>query len=167
MSDHKRPRETVLIRRNYKRFGKLQINLTELYSNKLMVSYATGSPFKKIPTQNISQDFSTILTDMLENNGNNEVNEDILGRMSAKERDTFKIILDSSGLRGKAIKIRDKPRTINQMIARLEVIQGSVLAGGDAPELYKEAIDLIKVLTMADKIDREEADTVISDLQLL
>ena len=153
----------VFLKRNNKRFGKLQINITELYKNKLMIAYISGSPFQKIKTKKITDDLSGLLIDIIETEGKNEINEDTLGRLSSEERDIFNTIIDYSGLRS-FLKLKDKPRTINQCIARFQVLQGSIEAGNDNKEVLKEAIELLKILVLANKIDKEEADSIIESL---
>lgn len=155
--------DKVFLKRNNKRFGKLQINVSELYKNKLMVAYVSGSPFQKIKTKTISEDLASILIDIIETEGKNEINEDILGRLSSEERDIFSTIIDYSGLRS-YLRLKNKPRTINQCIARFQVLQGSIEAGNDSIEVIKEAVELLKILVLANKIDKEEADTIIESL---
>ena len=153
----------VFLKRNNKRFGKLQINITELYKNKLMIAYISGSPFQKSKTKKITEDLASLLIDIIETEGKNEINEDTLGRLSSEERDIFNTIIDYSGLRS-FLKLKDKPRTINQCIARFQVLQGSIEAGNDNKEVLKEAIELLKILVLANKIDKEEADSIIESL---
>jgi hypothetical protein len=134
--------EKTLIRKGYTRFGALQISIDQLYNNKkLMIYLVTGSPCTTIKNQKISDDLATILIDLLEHYGKNEVNEDLLGRLSSAERDLYKSILDRSGLR-KFLKIKDKPRTIKQVIARFELLQGAIEAGNTAREIIQEALQL-------------------------
>jgi hypothetical protein len=52
----------IVLKKNYKEFGKLQINELHLHnSNKLMVSYLSGSPImdKELKTQIISDELSS------------------------------------------------------------------------------------------------------------
>jgi hypothetical protein len=150
--------EKTLIRKGYTRFGALQISIDQLYNNKkLMIYLASGSPCTTIKNQKISDDLATILIDLLEHYGKNEVNEDLLGRLSSAERDLYKSILDRSGLR-KFLKIKDKPRTIKQFIARFELLQGAIEAGNTAREIIQEALQLVTILQAADKMTREESD---------
>lgn len=158
------PVEKTLIRRGYRRFGALQISIDNLYNNKkLMVSLVTGSPCKTIKNQKISDDLATILIDIMEQNGRNEVDENLMARLSSAERDLFKAILDRSGLR-KILKIKDKPRTINQVVTRFEMLQGSIEAGNVAKEILAEAVDLLSILQAANKISKEEGDEFIEIL---
>jgi hypothetical protein len=150
--------EKTLIRKGYARFGALQISIDQLYNNKkLMIYLVTGSPCTTIKNQKISDDLATILIDLLEHYGKNEVDENLLGRLSSAERDLYKSILDRSGLR-KYLKMKDKPRTIKQVITRFELLQGSIEAGNTAKEIIQEALQLVTILQAADKMTREESD---------
>ncbi len=150
--------EKTLIRKGYSRFGLLQISIDQLYNNKkLMIYLVTGSPCTTIKNQKISDDLATILIDLLEHYGKNEVNEDLLGRLSSAERDLYKSILDRSGLR-KYLKMKDKPRTIKQVITRFELLQGAIEAGNTAKEIIQEALQLVTILQAADKMTKEESD---------
>jgi hypothetical protein len=158
------PTEKTLIRRGYRRFGSLQISIDNLYNNKkLMVSLVTGSPCTTIKNQKISDDLATILIDLLEQNGKNEIDENIMGRLSSSERDLLKSVLDRSGLR-RILKIKAKPRTISQVVTRFEMLQGSIEAGNTAKEIIKEAVELLTILQAAGKISKEEADDFVDIL---
>jgi len=156
--------DKMLIRKGYTRFGALQISIEQLYNNKkLMVYLVTGSPCKTIKNQKISDDLATILIDLLEHYGKNEVDENLLGRLSTHERDLYKSILDRSCLR-KFLKIKDKPRTINQVVTRFEVLQGAIEAGNTAKEVIQEALQLVTILQAANKMTREESDEFVEIL---
>ncbi len=39
------------LKRNYEKFGILQVHMNKLYDGTLMICYLTGSPFMKIKTK--------------------------------------------------------------------------------------------------------------------
>ena len=51
------------------------------------------------------------------------------------------------------------------MVERFEILQGSLVAGNDSPEVIKEAIDLIKLLNTAGKINTEDALELIKSIE--
>lgn len=155
------------LKRNYKAFGKLQINELELHSkNKLMVSYLSKSPImdKELKTQIISEDLSSIIIGILDTLPNNEIDIRKVNRLSEKERNIFNKLIFRSGL-SKDLKYKQKPRTIQDMVERFEILQGSLEAGNDSPEVIKEAIDLIKLLNTAGKINSEDALELIKSIE--
>jgi hypothetical protein len=127
-----------------------------------MLSYKTGSPFTKIKTMKISDDLQSLLIDIVETEGKNEINENTLGRLNDKERELFKLLLNVSGLT-KDLKYRHKPRTIQQVVQRFQLLQGSIDAGNDSQIVINEALDLIKILVMAGKIEASDADDIIKE----
>ena len=154
----------VKLRKNYKQIGNLQIHLVDLYEGKLKVLYISGSPYPKVRTQTVSEDLQSLLIDIIETEGTNEINRTIVGRLSDKERDLFHMILKDSGL-VKDLKYKTKPRTVAETEERFKVLQGSVLAGNDNQEIINELIGLIKVLVVAGKVDAEEASEILTDLE--
>ncbi len=141
----------VYLRKNYKLFGKLQLHNGHLFNNKLMVYYATGSPFQKLKTKTISNDLATILLDILDTEGKNEINQSIVGRLSDEERVIFKMLMDMSGLT-QQMKYTHRPRTIDEVIARFKILQGSIDAGGDNELIVDELESLVKILKLAGRI---------------
>jgi hypothetical protein len=154
------------LKKNYSLFGILQINVVKLYDNILMLSYKTGSPFTKIKTQKISDDLQSLLIDIVETEAKNEINENTAGRLSDKERMLFKDLLNVSGLT-KDLKYKQKPRTIQQVVERFKLLQGSVDAGNDSRVVINEAIELLKILVLAGKVEAQEADNIIKDFETI
>lgn len=160
MTDNKK------LKKNYKEFGKLQINELQLHnSNKLMVSYLTGSPVmdKELKTKTISDDLVSIIIGILDTLPKNEIDIKKVNRLSEKERNTFNKLMFRSGL-AKDLKYKARPRTIQDMIDRFEILQGSIVAGNDSQEVINEAIELVKLLHTADKINTEDATELIKNL---
>jgi hypothetical protein len=157
----------VETKRNYKAFGKLQINELELHSkNKLMVCYLTKSPVmdKELKTQIISEELASIIIGIIDTLPDNEIDIRKVNRLSEKERNIFNKLILRSGL-AKDLKYKEKPRTIQDMVERFEILQGSLMAGNDSPEVIKEAIDLIKLLNTAGKINTEDALELIKSIE--
>lgn len=158
--------ETVKLKKNYVKFGKLQIHEINLHSsNKLMVCYLTGSPLmvKDLKTQIISDDLASIIIGIIDTLPKNEISSNKVNRLSEKERNIFNRLISLSGL-AKDIKYKQKPVTIQDMIERFEIVQGSIIAGNDSRETINEAITLIKQLSMADKIKPEDASLLLEEL---
>jgi hypothetical protein len=158
--------ETVKLKKNYVKFGKLQIHEINLHSsNKLMVCYLTGSPLmvKDLKTQIISDDLASIIIGIIDTLPKNEISTNKVNRLSEKERNIFNRLISLSGL-AKDIKYKQKPITIQDMINRFEIVQGSIIAGNDSRETINEAIALIKQLSMADKINPKDASLLLEEL---
>jgi hypothetical protein len=156
-----------VLKKNYKEFGKLQINELLLHnSNKLMVSYLSGSPImdKELKTQMISDELSSILISIIDTFPNNEVSLTKVNRLSEKERNIFNKLMIRSGL-AKELKYKQKPRTVQDMVDRFEIVQGSIIAGNDSQEVINEAIELIKLLHLSGKIETSVATELLSELK--
>lgn len=152
----------IKLRKNYKKFGNLQINLVDLYDGKLKVLYITSSPYPKAKTQTVSDDLQSLLIDIIDTEGTNEINRTIVGRLSEKERNLFHMLLKDSGL-VKDLKYKTQPRTIAETVERFKVLQGSILAGNDNQEVINECINVIKILVVAGKLDAREANDIITE----
>lgn len=155
------------LKKNYREFGKLQINELQLHnSNKLMVSYLTASPLmdKELKTQIISDELTSILISIIDTLPKNEVSITKVNRLSEKERNIFNKLMLRSGL-SKDLKYKQKPRTVQDMIERFEIVQGSIVAGNDSQEVINEAIELIKLLHLSGKIETEDATTLLNELK--
>lgn len=154
------------VKKNYKAFGKLQIHEINLHShNKLMVSYLTGSPImdKELKTQIVSDELASIIINIIDTLPHNEIDIKKVNRLSDKERTIFNKLILRSGL-AKDINYKAKPRTVQDMVDRFEILQGSVIAGNNSQEVINEAIELIKLLSLAGKIDSGSAVELIQDL---
>ena len=146
---------TRKIIRNHEPFGKLQIDTTRLLTkNILKVNYITGSifPNKIIPKMfPISDDFKEILIDLIHTEGENEINETLQAKLSIREQEILKLIIEYSGLASQ-IKFKPIKRNIGALIDRIKVIQGSIEAGLDNDELIDEFMSIIKILHAGKKI---------------
>lgn len=154
------------MRRGYKKIGNLQVHHADLYEGKLKVLYISSSPCPKLKTQTITEDLQTLIIDLVETEGNNEINRTIVGRLSDKERELFNNFLKCSGMITN-IKYKIKPRTIQEVQERFTILQGSIIAGNDNKETIDECIDLINVLTVAGKIDPQDAQEILDEFKRL
>jgi hypothetical protein len=158
--------EIVKLKKNYVRFGKFQINEHALHTtNKLMVSYLTGSPImtKELRTQVLSDELASIIINIIDTLPNNEVDIKKVNRLSEKERNIFNKLIMGSGL-AKDLKYKAKPRTIQEMVERFEIVQGSINAGNDSQVVINEAIELVKTLSVAGKISATDASELLGEL---
>ncbi len=69
--------------------------------------------------------------------------------------------MDASGLT-RNMKYKHKPRTINEVIKRFELLQGSIDAGNDSQVVINESIELLKILVIAGKVDADVANEIIN-----
>lgn len=159
--------EVKKLKKHYVEFGKLQINETQLHtSNKLMISYISGSPVmnKDLRTQIISDDFSSIIISILDTLPKNEIDIKRVNRLSAKERKIFNSLIHLSGL-ARDLKYKQKPITVQDMVDRFEIVQGSIIAGNDSKEVIDEAIELLRDLKLAGKIQADVAAELLEELK--
>lgn len=159
--------EVKKLKKHYIEFGKLQINETQLHTNnKLMVSYISGSPVmnKDLRTQIISDDLASILICIIDTLPQNEIDVKKVNRLSAKERKIFNSLIHLSGL-ARDLKYKQKPITVQDMVDRFEIVQGSIIAGNDSQEVINEAIELIKDLRLAGRIPADKAAELLEELK--
>ncbi len=159
--------EVKKLKKHYVEFGKLQINETQLHTNnKLMISYISGSPVmnKDLRTQNISDDFSSIIISILDTLPKNEIDIKRVNRLSSKERKIFNSLIHLSGL-ARDLKYKQKPITVQDMVDRFEIVQGSIIAGNDSKEVIDEAIELLRDLKLAGKIQADVAAELLEELK--
>lgn len=155
------------LKKNYREFGKVQINELQLHTNnKLMVCYLTGSPImdKELRTQIISDELASIIINIIDTLPKNEIDIKKINRLSEKERNVFNKLILRSGL-SKDLKYKQTPRTIQDLIDRFEIVQGSIIAGNNSLDVIKEAMDLIKLLHTAGKISSEDATELLKELK--
>lgn len=159
--------EVKKLKKHYIEFGKLQINETQLHTNnKLMISYISGSPVmnKDLRTQIISDDLASILIGIIDTLPQNEIDVKKVNRLSAKERKIFNSLIHLSGL-ARDLKYKQKPITVQDMVDRFEIVQGSIIAGNDSQEVINEAIELIKDLRLAGRIPADKAVELLEELK--
>lgn len=159
--------EVKKLKKHYIEFGKLQINETQLHTNnKLMISYISGSPVmnKDLRTQIISDDLASILIGIIDTLPQNEIDVKKVNRLSAKERKIFNSLIHLSGL-ARDLKYKQKPITVQDMVDRFEIVQGSIIAGNDSQEVINEAIELIKDLRLAGRIPADKAAELLEELK--
>ena len=149
------------LKKNYTTFGILQIHHSDLYDGKLKVLYLTGSPFPKVKSQKVSPDLQSLLLDLIETNFENEIDDQTVQRLSERERNIFHTLLKGSGLQQR-LKYTLKPRTIADIQTRFELLQGSIEAGNDSKDVINEAIDLLKLLMLAGKVNADEGNEIIN-----
>lgn len=158
--------EVKKLKKHYVEFGKLQINETQLHTNnKLMVSYISGSPVmnKALKTQTITDDLASILIGIIDTLPNNEVDIKRVNRLGNKEREIFNTLIHLSGL-ARELKYKQRPRTVQDMVDRFEIVQGSIIAGNNSQEVINEAIELIKDLRLAGRIKPDVALELLEEL---
>ena len=152
------------LKKNYVKFGILQIHHRDIYDNKLKVLYLSGSPFPKVRSQMVSDDLQSLIVDIIETNAENEIDNTTVQKLTNRERDIFHTLIKSSGLQQK-LKYKYKPRSIDDVKKRFEVVQGSIEAGNDSKEVIDEALDLVKILMLAGKIDPEEGKDLLKSFE--
>lgn len=157
--------ENKKLKKNNVEFGKFQINEIELHAhNKLMVSYLSGSPFMPIKSQKISDELASIIIEIIDTKGKNEVDIKKVNRLSEKERNIFSTLVIKAGL-SKDIKYKETPLTVDDMIARFELLQGAIIAGNNSPIIVEEVVNLIKMLNLAGKINDIDSLELLNELK--
>ena len=152
----------MTIKKNYKKFYKLQINVMKLLDNKLMVLYETGSPFSRyIKTQTISPEFASVLLNLIDTN---ELNYEMIKRLTEEEKKLFNIIMTQSGAKTE-LKYKEPELTEEDLLKRFELLQGSIRSGNNSNEVLKEGIDILKRLNKLGRIDDEQLNEILNSLE--
>ena len=152
----------MTIKKNYKKFYKLQINVMKLLDNKLMVLYETGSPFSRyIKTRTISPEFASVLLNLIDTN---ELNYEMIKRLTEEEKKLFNIIMTQSGAKTE-LKYKEPELTEEDLLKRFELLQGSIQAGNNSNEVLKEGIDILKRLNKIGRIDDEQLNEILNSLE--
>lgn len=152
----------MTIKKNYKKFYKLQINVMQLLDNKLMILYETGSPFNKyIKSRTISPELSSILLNLIDTN---ELNYEMIKRLTEEDKKLFNIIMTKSGAKTE-LKYKEPELSEEDLIKRLEILQGSIRAGNNNNDILKEGIEIIRKLNKLGRINDEQMKEIINDLE--
>ena len=152
----------MTIKKNYKKFYKLQINVMKLLDNKLMILYETGSPFSRyIKTQTISPEFASVLLNLIDTN---ELNYEMIKRLTEEEKKLFNIIMTQSGAKTE-LKYKEPELTEEDLLKRFLILQGSIRSGNNSNEVLKEGIDILKRLNKIGRIDDEELNEILNSLE--
>lgn len=152
----------MTIKKNYKKFYKLQINVMKLLDNKLMVLYETGSPFSRyIKTRTISPEFASVLLNLIDTN---ELNYEMIKRLTEEEKKLFNIIMTQSGAKTE-LKYKEPELTEEDLLKRFLILQGSIRSGNNSNEVLKEGIDILKRLNKIGRIDDEQLNEILNSLE--
>ena len=165
-------------------FGKLILDINRLVDqNKLRVLYSNHINVKEIKTTAVSQNFETIITQLLDSN---KFNTQLFGHLDKSEQDLMVLLLQKAGLhsyikdidtkRDKEItkhlsNMREKEYSISKLpketLDRWELVKGQIMAGNDNKNLVKEAINLVNTFKSIGHIDASIADEQIGYLKTL
>ena len=152
----------MTIKKNYKKFYKLQINVMKLLDNKLMILYETGSPFSRyIKTRTISPEFASVLLNLIDTN---ELNYEMIKRLTEEEKKLFNIIMTQSGAKTE-LKYKEPELTEEDLLKRFLILQGSIRSGNNSNEVLKEGIDILKRLNKLGRIDDEQLNEILNSLE--
>ena len=152
----------MTIKKNYKKFYKLQINVMKLLDNKLMILYETGSPFSRyIKTRTISPEFASVLLNLIDTN---ELNYEMIKRLTEEEKKLFNIIMTQSGAKTE-LKYKEPELTEEDLLKRFLILQGSIRSGNNSNEVLKEGIDILKRLNKIGRIDDEQLNEILNSLE--
>jgi hypothetical protein len=149
------------IKKNYKQFFKIQVNMVKLFNeNILACSYLSKSPFPYATNKKLSDTLSSILINLIDTN---EINYMQLKTCSQAEIAFFNTFINKSGA---GVELKYKPITIltEDLTNRFTLLQNSVIAGNDSEEIVDELIQLISKLCKAGKITRAQAGDLITDI---
>jgi hypothetical protein len=149
------------LKKGYKEFFKIQVNMNKLYNkNILSASYLTKSAFPYIKPIVLSASLVSVLIDLFDTH---EINYSLLKTVSNEERNFFTIFMDKSGATPN-LKYRPIDVTETILTDRFTLLQSAIVAGNDSDEVVSELIDLIRKLVKINKISREDAKELISEI---
>jgi hypothetical protein len=149
------------LKKGYKEFFKIQVNMNKLYNkNILSASYLTKSAFPYIKPIVLSASLVSVLIDLFDTH---EINYSLLKTVSNEERNFFTLFMDKSGATPN-LKYRPIDVTETILTDRFTLLQSAIVAGNDSDEVVSELIDLIRKLVKINKISREDAKELISEI---
>ena len=149
------------LKKGYKEFFKIQVNMNKLYNkNILSASYLTKSAFPYIKPIVLSASLVSVLIDLFDTH---EINYSLLKTVSNEERNFFTLFMDKSGATPN-LKYRPIDVTETILTDRFSLLQSAIVAGNDSDEVVSELIDLIRKLVKINKISREDAKELISEI---
>lgn len=149
--------------KNYYVFGKFILNRDYLNNkNKLLVKYGTGShaPVPKIRQQSISDEFKSLINDILDTK---RLNKDIQKRLQHNEQDLLELLLTLSGLK-EQLKYQRLVNDIGDLIHRFTILQGSVAAGNDSSEVIMEIKQVMTLLKLSGKLSESDFDMLLQSI---
>ena len=132
----------------YIEFGILCIDRDKLYyDNELIVRYIKSKCLLDcLPKQNITELLQECLVYILENN---DINYDLLMNLNSDDN----IIMDTLLRRSRmSIKLdykkpkKNRAQLIKHYKDRMEILQGSVIAGSDSDEINEEILEILQKL---------------------
>jgi len=125
----------------YVRFGTLLLHKSMLNrENKLSVRTPSLSSVKEFPSQTITDNFSSLIRDILDGNPLNQKN---LNNLSKREQILFYNLCKRSKLDEQLGLINYREEEVQKDMDRFELVRGMVLAGNNSPEVLKELKILI------------------------
>ena len=166
-------------------FGKLILDLPRLqHQNKLRVLYPNHVNIKELRTTAVSQNFESIITQLIETS---KFNHSIFEHLNKTEQDLMLLVFEKAGLhqylkdmrtkRDKEIdnhimsNNKEEPYHVNKLpkstIDRWNVVKGSILAGNDNRNLVKEAINIVNTFKATGHVSNQDADEQIEYLKSL
>ena len=149
------------IKKGYKEFYKIQVNLNKLYTKKILqASYLSKSPFPYIKPIVLSDSLTRVLIDLFDTN---EINYSLLKTISDEERKLFTTFMDKSGATP-ALKYRPIDVTDTILSDRFSLLQSAIVAGNDSDEVVNELITLIRQLVKIGKISKEDAGELLKEI---
>lgn len=130
---------------NFFQFGRFVLNRGRLNKeNILLVKYPKNNgPVSKIRRTSITNDFKNLINDLFDTS---TINIELQKQLGQKEQDLFELLLKLAGL---DIQLNYKKHimTVEDYKARFEVLRGAIMAGNHNPEIVKELINIIDILS--------------------
>lgn len=146
-------------------FGNILLNLENLNDKQILsVKYYSNAGIKGIQkTNNLSQEFITIINEIIDNN---KINYEVGKTLNTEEKELLKKLLYVSKI-GKEFKFNENNliESIVELKKRLYVIQGEIVAGNNNPLLIHKAIHIISKLINDGGIDQTEGTEILNELK--
>jgi hypothetical protein len=128
----------------YVSFGKFVLNTYFLKDNKLLIKYAKShAPVPKLKSTPISNDFRTLINDLL---STQKINIDLQKQLNTKEQSLFQKLIQMAGL-NQTLDYKPYVQNVDDYVRQFEVLRGGLLAGNQSPELKKDLIESINLLS--------------------
>lgn len=152
----------IISRAKWKTFGKFIINYNELDNQKLKIRYISGSQVPKMKNTTISNEFSSLLSHLLDTK---QINYELIKQLSDKEKTLFNNLMDLSGLKKQLnYKTQKLEVSVKDLKTRYNILYGEIEAGNNSKEVIDELKIVINKLVEKKGLSITDANDMIAEL---
>jgi hypothetical protein len=152
----------IISRAKWKTFGKFIINHNELDNQKFKIRYLSGSQVPKLSNTTVSNEFSSLLSHLLDTK---QINYELIKQLTDKEKTLFNNLMDLSGLKKQLnYKIQKTEPSLTDYKKRYNILHGEIEAGNNNKEVIEELKTVINKLVEKKGLSVSDANEMIKEL---